>query len=197
MSTTPQETLTPPTTESSLGENSGLSKSNTENLKTCYPDSPTHKSSVVIKIDGIEKTLPESGRSLEYKRLFYQACMRGESKSSAFGDQDMSYGTSEGTSQSRKPPDYESVQPEGETKAGGGNSTISASGLGPNISTDPTVMADVKPTANLPTPKASSLEMTPSPDQIPATFDIGKSSASSIGEANGNINTGQSAPVAP
>jgi hypothetical protein len=108
----------------------------------------------------------------------------------------MSYGTSGIIGYSSEPPSYEDIFPEGETiNAGFDGSTISKSGLGPNVSVNPSTMADVKPTATQPSPKASSKKMAQASSDIPSTFDNGKSAASDIADEIGTINSGQSKPV--
>lgn len=191
------------TTDGTLGEaipesESGLSTSNTSNLKKCYPDSPIHKTTVVITIDGNTSTLSPSISSLAYKRTYYKNVMRGVSESIDFGTQDMSYGTSNIEGYSSKPPDYEDIWPEGESaNAGFNGSTISKSGLGPNVSINPEIMADVKPKASQPTPMASSGKMTPAGTTITTKLDLGDSFAKDVASTIGSINSGQSSPVEP
>ena len=186
-----------PTTDGSLGENEGLSTSNTSNLSTCFPDSPIHQSTPTITIDEVEATLEEGKTSLTYKQHYFKVCMRGESPSSAYGTQDMSYGTSGITGYSSRPPDYEDIFVEGEAaNAGANGSTVSRSGLGPNVSTNPAIMVDVKPNAIQPSPKSSSTKMTPSSTDIPTKFSLGASPASDIGDELAKP-AGQSSPVSP
>ena len=184
-------------TDASLGEGAGLSTSDTVRLSKCYPGSPIHQATPTIKIDEKSKDFTAEGSSLEYKRLYFDACMRGESHSTAFGTQDMSYGTSGIVGYSSEPPIYDDIFVEGESaNAGFNGSTVSKSGLGPNVSTNPAVMVDVKPNAIQPTPNASSKKMSMDSTTIPSKFDVGHSPASDIGDEVGNINDGQSTPVA-
>tara|TARA_Y100001938_G_C7995398_1_gene381782 strand:- start:194 stop:799 length:606 start_codon:yes stop_codon:yes gene_type:complete len=186
-------------TDASLGEGVGLSTSDTARLSKCYPDSPIHQATPKIKIDEKSKDFTAEGSSLEYKQLYFDACMRGKSQSSDLGDQDMSYGTSKILGYTSVPPDYEYGAPEGELAApGSAGSTISASRLGPNVSINPAYMADVKPNASQPSPMASATKMSPSDtESIPRKFDLGKSLANDVASTIGTINDGQSVPVDP
>ena len=184
-------------TGASLGENVGLSSSDSKRLAKCYPGSPVHQGDPTITIDENSKKLSETDSSLEYKQLYYKACMRGESSSDSFGTQDMSYGTSDIVGYTGVPPEYDYGPPEGEdADPGHPGSTISASRLGPNVSIDPAFMADVKPAATQPSPHVSSTKMTPPDTSIPRKFDSGISFANDVAKTIGTINKGQS-PVDP
>jgi len=197
-------------TNGSLGEavegaQTSLSTSDSARLSTCYPGGPQYTSTPPsLNIDG---ELVAEATPIQYRTLYYNACMKGMSKSPQQFDKsiDMSYGTTNDDSPS--PPKLTDLtNPEvganGDVEAAQGSegSTIAASGRGPNINVHPIdsildrPMADVKPNSGLNSfvisPDDSSLVMGSPLFAVPLSMPKGDSRATEGGISKNH--TGQS-----
>lgn len=171
-------------TQGTLGEEGGLSKAHHSKLRRMFPGGPQHTSATgpSVEVDGVAGVLgtPAEDGALSYAKTYRDAVMRGLSTATLGGEVvDMSYGTTPSPVSEKQPPDLQALNapnigagPEKESLQGQNGSTISVTGLGPNVNPLPEddisarTMVDVKaPKGAPPVPFAPS---TPSPSTTSA-----------------------------
>ena len=150
------------TSQGSLGAVGGLSNSHQSKLKVMFPDGPQHTGPTgpAVTIDGFEGNLGGTG-DRAYGKVYRSAVMRGHSTALLSGEVvDMSFGTSDDTTAKKIPPSLSSLTPPdlgsdgNEATQGLLGSTISFSGIGPNLNPLPVddisarEMSDYKPVSN-------------------------------------------------
>lgn len=141
-----------------IGEINGLSKSSSVNLKKCFPEGPQHSTPVGgdLNIDDEVGTLDRAG----YLSAYSDACQSGYSKTLLGSEEvDMSYGTTNLEVEPTPPQVSDLNEPfisketgVKEKLQGTKGSTISQSGMGPNVNVFPNdilerEMADIRPAA--------------------------------------------------